>query len=83
MNIFHVTQGGDQVYQVRTQPDIVTLADPELLSQNLVELKHHKLARALRSGLSDKDLKPNAAVRDQLNVSVKFSLNKCQISSYK
>lgn len=36
--------------------------------ENLVESKHHKLARSLRSGPSDHDLKPNAATRDQLNV---------------
>lgn len=33
-----------------------------------MEGKHHKLSRSLRSGLTDKDLKPNAATRDQLNV---------------
>lgn len=37
--------------------------------ENLVESKHHKLARSLRSGPSDHDLKPNATTRDQLNVS--------------
>lgn len=37
--------------------------------ENLVESKHHKLARSLRSGPTDHDLKPNAATRDQLNVS--------------
>lgn len=41
------------------------------LKENLVESKHHKLARSLRSGPSDHDLKPNAATRDQLNVSDK------------
>lgn len=41
------------------------------LKENLVESKHHKLARSLRSGPSDHDLKPNAATRDQLNVSEK------------
>lgn len=39
-----------------------------LPQENLVESKHHKLARSLRSGPSDHDLKPNAATRDQLNV---------------
>lgn len=33
-----------------------------------MESKHHKLARSLRSGPSDHDLKPNATTRDQLNV---------------
>lgn len=37
------------------------------LKENLLESKHHTLTR--RSKLSDKDLKPNAQTRDQLNVS--------------
>lgn len=44
------------------------------LQENLVESKHHKLARSLRSGPSDHDLKPNAATRDQLNVSLYFQM---------
>lgn len=54
-----------------------------VLQENLVESKHHKLARSLRSGPSDHDLKPNAATRDQLNVSDKEkkkytrNLNRC------
>jgi len=39
-----------------------------MLQENIVEYKHHKLARSLRSGPTDRDLKPNAATRDQLNV---------------
>lgn len=39
-----------------------------MFQENLVENKHHKLARSLRSGPTDRDLKPNAATRDQLNV---------------
>jgi phosphatidylinositol 3-kinase len=34
---------------------------------NLVEKKHHRLARSARSGLSDRDAKPTAAIRDQLH----------------
>lgn len=40
--------------------------------ENLVESKHHKLARSLRSGVSDKDAKPNASVRDLLNTIVAY-----------
>jgi len=40
------------------------------LQENIVEYKHHKLARSLRSGPSDRDLKPNASNRDQLNASI-------------
>lgn len=40
--------------------------------ENLVESKHHKLARSLRSGGNDRDTKPNADVRDMLNVIVAY-----------
>lgn len=65
-------QDGDEFYQFRSQPDIVTVPDPEILQENLVESKHHKLARSLRSGLSDKDAKPNATMRDILNTIVAY-----------
>ena len=39
---------------------------------NLVENKHHALSRCTRTGLSDVDLKPNAATRDQLNAIVNY-----------
>lgn len=38
----------------------------------MVESKHHKLARSLRSGHSDRDAKPNAQVRDILNQIVAY-----------
>lgn len=45
--------------------------EPEKNSvKNLVEMKHHKLARSARSGISDRDLKPNAAIRDLLHTIV-------------
>lgn len=40
--------------------------------ENLVESKHHKLARSIRSGVSDRDLKPNAHMRDTLNTIVGY-----------
>ena len=39
-----------------------------VLKENLVEKKHHMLARSLRSGPADRELKPNAATRDLLQV---------------
>lgn len=41
-----------------------------LFQENLVERKHHRLARSARSGLSDRDAKPTASVRDQLHTIV-------------
>ncbi|KAK3732085.1 hypothetical protein RRG08_026470 [Elysia crispata] len=58
---------GDRAYEFRTQAEIVNINDPEMLMENIVESKHHKLARSLRSGPSDKDLKPDASTRDLLN----------------
>lgn len=49
------------------EKEIVTIQDPEISLDNLVEQKHHKLARSARSGISDRDLKPNATIRNQLN----------------
>ena len=37
-----------------------------------MESKHHKLARSLRVGHSDKDAKPNAMVRDLLNTIISY-----------
>ncbi|XP_066993314.2 phosphatidylinositol 3-kinase catalytic subunit type 3 isoform X2 [Anabrus simplex] len=65
-------QDGDEVYQFRAQADVVTVPDYEILQENLVESKHHKLARSLRSGVSDKDAKPNASMRDTLHAIVAY-----------
>lgn len=73
--VYHVVyyeEGGDDVIPCRVLADIVTIPDTEILLDNLVENKHHKLARSLRSGISDKDAKPNASVRDQLNTIVGY-----------
>lgn len=36
--------------------------------ENLMESKHHKMARSLRTGPTDRDLKPDARTRDTLKV---------------
>lgn len=56
--------------------DLITIADPELYLENLVESKHHQLSRSARSGVTDRDLKPNASVRDQLNLIVSYPTTK-------
>lgn len=50
--------------------DLNVISDPELGLDNIIEGKHHRLSRSARSCISDKDLKPNASVRDQLNAIV-------------
>ena len=44
-------EDGDELYQFRAQAELVTIPDPEIAHDNLVESKHHKLARSLRSGI--------------------------------
>ncbi|XP_034240868.1 phosphatidylinositol 3-kinase catalytic subunit type 3 [Thrips palmi] len=66
-SVVYFEPDADNIYPFQTQPEIVTVPDHEILEENLVESKHHKLARSLRSGMSDKDAKPNATVRDHLH----------------
>lgn len=42
--------------------------DPETIKDNPVESKHRRLVRSHRNGPLDRDLKPNAKIRDELNV---------------
>lgn len=52
--------------------DLANIIDPELGLENIIEGKHHKLSRSVRSCINDKDLKPNASDRDQLNAIVSY-----------
>ncbi|XP_005106443.1 phosphatidylinositol 3-kinase catalytic subunit type 3 [Aplysia californica] len=70
--LVYFEKDGDRAYEFRTQKDIVTINDPEMLMENIVESKHHRLARSLRSGPSDRDLKPDAHTRDLLNTIVGY-----------
>lgn len=63
-------KGGDDLVTKLTQSEYAVLNDDEILLENLVEGKHHKLARSVRSGLTDRDLKPDAGTRDQLHAIV-------------
>ncbi|KAJ3414004.1 Phosphatidylinositol (PI) 3-kinase [Chytridiales sp. JEL 0842] len=46
--------------------------DLECTKDNPVESKHRKLARSHRNGPLDRDLKPNAKIRDELNKILKY-----------
>ncbi|CAI5787882.1 phosphatidylinositol 3-kinase catalytic subunit type 3 isoform X1 [Podarcis muralis] len=70
--IVYYEKDGDESSPILTSSEIVKVPDPQMSMENLVERKHHKLARSLRSGPSDHDLKPNAATRDQLNIIVSY-----------
>ncbi|KAL0870296.1 hypothetical protein ABMA27_005319 [Loxostege sticticalis] len=64
--VVYYEQDGDEMYQFKAQADIVTVPDYEILQENLVESKQHRLARSLRSGVCGRDAKPTASERDQL-----------------
>ncbi|TRY87681.1 hypothetical protein DNTS_013624 [Danionella cerebrum] len=79
-SIVYYEKDADESSPLPSSSDIVKVPDPQMCMENLVESKHHKLARSLRSGPSDHDLKPNAATRDQLNIIVSYPPTK-QLSS--
>ncbi|RWS16309.1 phosphatidylinositol 3-kinase catalytic subunit type 3-like protein [Dinothrombium tinctorium] len=70
--IVYFEKGAEESCNLSFDSDIVIIPDPEMLLENLVESKHYKLSRSVRSGLTDRDLKPNAQVRDQLNLIVSY-----------
>ena len=44
------------------------VVDPDLARENPVEDKHRRLVRSHRSSPYDRELKPNAKIRDELSV---------------
>lgn len=44
-----------------------TIIDPEIFRDNPVEAKHRRLVRSHRTGPLDREMKPNAKIRDELN----------------
>ncbi len=53
---------------------LVRVYDPEVGARdNPVETKHRRLVRSNRTGIMDRDLKPNAKVRDELNSIMSYS----------
>ncbi|KAG2051713.1 putative atypical/PIKK/PI3K protein kinase [Suillus hirtellus] len=50
-----------------TDPHLWAILDPEIARENPVEDKHRRLVRSHRSSPYDRELKPNAKIRDELN----------------
>jgi len=65
-SVVYFESGADDNCHFTFESDIIAVPDPELLFDNLVEDKHHKLYRSDRTGLTDRDNKPNAQTRNQL-----------------
>lgn len=54
-------------------PPLIRIYDPEVGSKdNPAESKHRRLVRSHRTGVLDRDLKPNAKIRDELNTIVSY-----------
>lgn len=56
-----------------TAPPLIRIYDPEVgVKDNPAESKHRRLVRSHRSGVLDRDLKPNAKIRDELNTIMSY-----------
>ena len=54
-------------------PPLIRIYDPEVgAKDNPAESKHRRLVRSHRTGVVDRDLKPNAKIRDELNTIVSY-----------
>ncbi|PQE21182.1 phosphatidylinositol 3 protein [Rutstroemia sp. NJR-2017a BVV2] len=63
---------GDEEYGLLGR--LVRVYDPEVGARdNPAESKHRRLVRSHRTGILDRDLKPNAKVRDELNNIIAYS----------
>lgn len=51
---------------------LFTIVDPEIARENPVEAKHRRLVRSHRKGPLNRELKPNAKIRDELNEIVRY-----------
>ena len=52
-----------------TDTNLWSVVDPDVTRENPVEDKHRRLVRSHRSSPYDRELKPNAKIRDELGVS--------------
>ena len=54
-------------------PPLIRVYDPEVgAKDNPAESKHRRLVRSQRTGVLDRDLKPNAKIRDELNTIISY-----------
>ncbi|GAA6060356.1 hypothetical protein JCM10212_004540 [Sporobolomyces blumeae] len=54
------------------EQNLFTIVDPEIVRKNPVEAKHRRLVRDHRNGPLDRELKPNAKIRDELNEILRY-----------
>ncbi|XP_017489554.1 PREDICTED: phosphatidylinositol 3-kinase catalytic subunit type 3, partial [Rhagoletis zephyria] len=80
-SIVYFEPEGDKSHKILSKPKLVTVPDSDILQENLVERKHHRLARSERSRISDRDAKPTAIIRNQLHTIVYRYPPTCVLSS--
>jgi len=66
ISVVYFESGGNTLVYPPLASELNPLPDPEVGLDNLVEAKHHRLARSARTGLSERDLKPNPETRNRL-----------------
>lgn len=66
-SVVYFEKNGMLKNELTAKSDIIRCPDFDIDNDNLVEAKHHRLARSQRTGQSDRDLKPNADLRNRLN----------------
>ena len=58
---------------IAAEAHLWAVVDPDIAKENQVEDKHRRLVRSHRSSPYDRELKPNAKIRDELDVSASVS----------
>ncbi|RIB03510.1 atypical PIKK PI3K protein kinase [Gigaspora rosea] len=66
------SHGHTSTVTTSSDPNIILIIDPEIARENPVEAKHRRIVRSHRNGPFDRDLKPNAKIRDELNGILKY-----------
>lgn len=66
ISVVYFEKGGDTLVHPPVSSHLIPLPDPEIDLENLVEAKHHRLARSARTGQNEKELKPNPETRNRL-----------------
>ncbi|GAA6028728.1 hypothetical protein JCM8097_007365 [Rhodosporidiobolus ruineniae] len=66
------TSGALSSAQSSAEYNLFSIVDPEIVRKNPVEAKHRRLVRDHRNGPLDRELKPNAKIRDELNEILRY-----------
>ena len=68
-----INETGTSLEDDENAPPLIRIYDPEIgIKENPAENKHRRLVRNQRTGILDRDLKPNAKFRDELNTIISF-----------